>query len=70
MPETENNTIYSGIATRNFMSGTMISFQGQKGHWYAVKKGTKVYSLKNNVNLPYLVDRENKAKFDSVGKET
>ena len=21
----------------------MLSFQGEKGHWYAVKKGTKVY---------------------------
>jgi hypothetical protein len=69
LPETENNTVYSGIATRNFMSGIMMSFQGQKGHWYAVKKGTKVYSLNNGINLPYLVDKESKAKFDPVGKE-
>ena len=52
------------------MSGIMLSFQGQKGHWYAVKKGTKVYSLNNGVNLPYLFDKASKAKFDPTGKET
>jgi hypothetical protein len=70
LPETENNTVYSGIATRNFMSGIMMSFQGQKGHWYALKKGTKVPTLNNDVNLPYLVDKAGKAKFDPLGKET
>ena len=70
LPETENNTVYSGIATRNLMSGIMMSFQGQKGHWYAVKKGTKVYSLSNGGNLPYLVDKAGKAKFDPIGEET
>lgn len=66
-PDTENNTVYSGNCTRNFMSGLMLSFEGEKGHWYAVKKGTKVYSLKGSVNLPYLVDKENKPKFDPIG---
>jgi hypothetical protein len=31
-PDTENNTVYSGSATRNFMSGIMMSAQGEKGH--------------------------------------
>jgi hypothetical protein len=70
LPESENNTAYSGNCTRNFMSGIMFSFQGEKGHWYAVKKGTKVYSLKDSANLPYLVDRESKPKFDPVGRKT
>lgn len=68
--ETDNNTVYSGIASRNFMSGLMLSFQGEKGHWFAIKKGTKVYSLNDNVNVPYLVDRKSKPKFDPVGKKT
>ena len=65
----ENNTVYSGIASRNFMSGLMLSFDGQKGHWYSVKKGTKVYSMKEKVLLPYLVDREGKPKFDPIGQK-
>ncbi len=68
-PETENNTVYSGTANRNFMSGSMLSFDGEKGHWYAVKKGTKVYSINENNTLPYLVDRESKPKFDSIGRK-
>lgn len=67
--ETENNTVYSGTASRNFMSGSMLSYDGEKGHWYAVKKGTKVYSIKENVPLPYLVDKERKLKFDPTGKK-
>jgi hypothetical protein len=67
-PESENNTVYSGNASRNFMSGLMFSFQGEKGHWYAVKKGTKIYSLKEKVKIPYLVDKESKPKFDPIGK--
>ena len=68
--ETENNTVYSGTASRNFMSGLMFSFQGEKGHWFAIKKGTKVYSLKETLHLPYLVDKENRPKLDQVGKKT
>jgi len=68
--ETENNTVYSGTASRNFMSGLMLSFQKEKGHWFAIKKGTKVYSLKETFRLPYLVDKESKPKFDPVGKKT
>jgi hypothetical protein len=70
LPESESNTVYSGSASRNFMSGLMLSFQGEKGHWCAVKKGTKVYLLKENVKIPYLVDRESKPKFDPAGKKT
>ena len=67
--ETENNTVYSGTASRNFMSGSMLSFNGEKGHWYAVKKGTKVYSIKENNSLPYLVDKDCKPKFDPLGRK-
>jgi predicted glycosyl hydrolase (DUF1957 family) len=69
LPETENNTVYSGTASRNFMSGLMFSFQEEKGHWFAIKKGTKVYSQNVGVYLPYLVDKENRHKFDPVGKK-
>ena len=69
LPDTENNTVYSGSATRNFMSGLMMSSQGEKGHWYAVKKGTKVFALKEEVKLPYLVETESKTKFDPAGKK-
>jgi len=69
LPEQEDNTVYSGTASRNFMSGLMLSFQGEKGHWFAIKKGTRVYTLKENVKAPYLVDREGKPKFDAVGKK-
>jgi hypothetical protein len=68
-PNTENNTVYSGNATRNFMSGLMFSFQGEKGHWYAIKKGTKVFSLKEKENLPYLLDKDSKPKLDAAGKK-
>ena len=69
LQDTENNTVYSGTCTRNFMSGMMLSFEGEKGHWYAVKKGTKVFALKENKKLPYLVERESKPKLDSTGKK-
>lgn len=68
-PETENNTVYSGTATRNLMSGIMFSSQGEKGHWYAVKKGTRVFSLKEKVKLPYIMEKENKPKLDSAGRK-
>ena len=70
LPNIENNTVYSGTASRNFMSGIMYSFEREKGHWYAVKKGTKVYSLKEQAKIPYLVDRESKPKFDPSGKRS
>jgi hypothetical protein len=69
-PNEENNTVYSGNASRNFMSGIMFSFQGEKGHWYAVKKGATVFSLKEQVKLPYLADKEGKPKLDLVGRKT
>ncbi len=51
------------------MSGIMFSAEGQKGRWYAVKKGTKVYSLKDNENLPYLIEKESKPKIDAIGQK-
>jgi hypothetical protein len=67
--ETENNTVYSGSATRNFMSGLMFSADGEKGNWYAVKKGTKVFALNVKDELPYLVEKEGKPKLDPAGKK-
>ena len=69
LPETENNTVYSGNATRNFMSGIMFSSQGEKGHWYAIKKGTKVFSPEEKVRLPYVMEKEGKPDLDSAGKK-
>ena len=65
----ENNTVYSGSASRNFMSGIMMSSQGDKGHWYAIKKGTKVPAIRNKDKLPYLIEKESKSKLDPAGKE-
>ena len=65
----ENNTVYSGTATRNFMSGIMFSFHGEKGHWHAVKKGARVFSLKENVTIPYLMNKEDKTKLDPIGRK-
>jgi hypothetical protein len=31
-PDQADNTVYSGTATRNFMSGLMFSFSGENGH--------------------------------------
>jgi hypothetical protein len=69
-PEMENNTVYSGNATRNFMSGLMFSFDGTKGHWYAVKKGTKVFGIQEKTKLPYIEEKESKPKLDPVGRKT
>jgi hypothetical protein len=69
-PNEENNTVYSGTASRNFMSGIMFSSQGEKGHWYAVKKGATVFSMKENVKIPYSVDKEGKPKLDPAGRKT
>ena len=66
----DNSTVFSGTASRNFMSGIMFSSQGEKGHWYAVKKGTKVYSLNEQTKLPYLVDKMTKPKLDPTGKKS
>jgi hypothetical protein len=62
-----DNTVYSGSATRNFMSGSMMSALGERGHWFAIKKGTKVYSQKDKIKLPYLVEKESKPKIDPAG---
>jgi hypothetical protein len=67
--ESENNTVYSGSCTRNFMSGTMLSFQGARGHWFAIKKGTRIYSLMDKATLPYLVNKETRLKIDATGKK-
>ena len=67
--ETDDNTLYSGSASRNFMSGSILSAKGEKGHWFAVKKGTKIYSLKGDVALPYLINKEAKLKLDSTGNK-
>jgi hypothetical protein len=45
-----------------------LSFEGKKGHWYAIKKGTKVFALNENEKLPYVIEKESKPKLDSVGK--
>ena len=68
-PSQENNTVYSGSCTRNFMSGMMLSSQGERGHWYAVKKGTKVFALNLKEKLPYIVEKESKPKLDPAGNE-
>jgi hypothetical protein len=70
LPDTENNAVYSGSVTRNFMSGLMMSAQGEKGHWYAVKKGTKVFTLKEKDKLPYLIEKESKPNLDPQGNKT
>jgi hypothetical protein len=65
----ENNTVYSGNATRNFMSGIMFSSKGEKGHWYAVKKSTKVFSQEKSP-LPYLVEKASRIMLESSGRKT
>ena len=68
LPGEENNTVYSGNATRNFMSGIMFSSKGEKGHWYAVKKSTKVSQEKSP--LPYLIGKASRLKLDASGRKT
>ncbi len=63
----ENNTIYSGGTSRNFMSGAMMSVDGERGHWFAIKKGTKLYAKHEGAALPYLVNKEGKPKLDAEG---
>jgi len=70
MPNEENNTVYSGTTSRNVMSGMMFSFQKEKGHWYAVKKGAAVFSINEKVKAPYLVEKEGKSKLDPAGRKT
>jgi len=70
MPNEENNTVYSGTTSRNVMSGMMFSFKGEKGHWYAVKKGPAVLSINEKVKAPYLVEKEGKTKLDPAGRKT
>jgi len=50
------------------MSGIMFSTTGEKGHWYAVKKGTKTYLNKENPSLPYLVEKQANPKIDPAGR--
>ncbi len=50
------------------MSGLMLSFNGEKGHWHAVKKGTKLFTLKEKEKLPYLIEKESKPTLDPLGK--
>jgi hypothetical protein len=68
-PNEENNTIYSGTANRNVMSGIMFSAQGEKGHWYAIKKGATVFSLHEGTKIPYLTDKISKPKIDAAGRK-
>ena len=69
LPNEENNSIYTGNVNGNSMLGIMFSADGKKGRWYAVKKGTKVYALKENENLPYLVEKESEPKLDPTGRK-
>jgi hypothetical protein len=46
----------------------MFSATGTKGHWYAVKKGAKLYLNKENPSLPYLAEKETNSKIDSAGR--
>jgi len=69
LPGEENNTVYSGNATRNFMSGIMFSSKGEKGHWYAVKKSTKVFSQEKSP-LPYLISKASRLMLDASGRKT
>jgi len=64
----ENNTFYSGSISRNVMSGIMFSATGGKGHWYAIKKATKVYLNKEKLSIPYLVEKQASAKIDPAGR--
>jgi hypothetical protein len=68
-PNADSSTVYSGSATRNFMSGMMMSAKGGKGHWFAIKKGARVFPLKDGTKLPYLEDKQAKSKIDAAGNE-
>ena len=50
------------------MSGIMFSATKEKGHWYAVKKGTKSYLNKEIPTLPYLAEKQATAKTDPAGR--
>ena len=50
------------------MAELMFSLNGEKGQWYAVKKGTKVFAVREKEKLPYLTEKENKPKLDPTGK--
>jgi hypothetical protein len=43
------------------MSGLMMSSEGERG--------TKIYMLREGAPLPYLVNKENKPKYDPTGKK-
>jgi hypothetical protein len=46
----------------------MFSTTSQKGHWYAIKKGAKLYLNKENSSLPYLVEKQANAKIDPADR--
>jgi hypothetical protein len=64
----KESTVYSGHINRDVMSGAMFSSAGEKGQWYAVKKGAKLYLNKDNSKLPYLMDKQANLKLDPTGK--
>jgi hypothetical protein len=68
-PNEENNTIYSGTLYRNIMSGLMFSATGERGLWYAVKKGAKLHLNKDSPSLPYLVEKQANPKIDAAGRQ-
>jgi hypothetical protein len=67
-PNEQNNTVYTGIISRNVMFGIMFSATGGRGHWYAVKKGTKSYLNKEIPSLPYLAEKQANSKIDPAGR--
>ena len=69
-PDEDSITVYSGNATRNFMSGIMLSSQGERGHWYAIKKGTRAFAFREKDKLPYMIEKESKPILDPAGKKT
>jgi hypothetical protein len=70
LSDVDSSTVYSGNATRNFMSGIMLSSLGERGHWYAIKKGTKVFAFKEKDRLPYIMEKKGKPILDPAGKKT
>jgi hypothetical protein len=70
LPLAKNNTIYTGNINGNLMSGIMFSSDGEKGRWYAIKKGSKVFALKEKKASPYFVEKESNPKLDANGQKT
>jgi hypothetical protein len=55
----DNSTAYGGNVVGNAMVGTMLSFDGSNGCWYAIKVGSTTMSAK-----------ERKPEFDASGNKT